>query len=211
MNLIGISGYAGSGKDEVAMILCYLSSGSTLPYKEWLDDHNELSRFSIRAFADKLKSIASVLTGIPIPMWSLRDFKDELMPPNWQPKTFVPGYPGPLRGNPVTGREFLQQLGDAIRRVNPDAFVNALFRTYSEDKKWIIPDVRMVNESNAVAERGGLLVRVYRPGVGPANEHWSETALNNYLFPEYINNDGSIDDLVVKVKSLYERRIATNA
>ena len=67
--------------------------------------------------------------------------------------------------------------------------------------KWIITDVRFLNEAKAVLDRGGILLRVNRPGnMNPAGEHPSETSLDDYkLFNHVIENEGTIEELYAKV------------
>lgn len=105
-----------------------------------------------------------------------------------------------------------------------------------EYPNWIITDTRFPNELRAVKERGGLSIkverypdfRIYRNGnvddfelvkFDPSNpihvQHWkgecqlqheSETALDNAEFDETIINDGSILDLIVKVRKVLTKR-----
>ena len=80
---------------------------------------------------------------------------------------------------------------------------------------WIITDVRFPNEAQAIKERGGIVIRVNRdseqalidkgihiPKHLRTKEHPSETALDDYEFDHVIENNGSIEELVEKVKQL---------
>ena len=58
---------------------------------------------------------------------------------------------------------------------------------------WIITDCRFPNEAEAIKDRGGIIIRVDRPGVEPVNAHPSETALDNLDFDYRIAN---VSDLV---------------
>jgi hypothetical protein len=51
---------------------------------------------------------------------------------------------------------------------------------------------------------GGKLVKVSRPGFGPANQHVSETGLEDYEWDYELQNNGSLDDLPAKVASMLE-------
>jgi len=84
--------------------------------------------------------------------------------------------------------------------------------------KWIITDVRFPNEVDAIKERGGIVIRVNRPKIKVITddlvidiihnsknfgieEHESETALDQYKDFDYVvTNDGTINDLVEKLK-----------
>ena len=80
---------------------------------------------------------------------------------------------------------------------------------------WIITDVRFPNEIKAIQDRGGIVIRVNRDDFVTNSktnerfkvkvhktEHPSETALDDYEFDHVIENDGSIEDLIDKVKQL---------
>ena len=172
--LIGISGKMGSGKDTVAQIIRELSAQ---PYQ-------------IRRFAGKVKEIASLLTGIPVCEFEKPEFKKEKLSSRW---------------GGMTVRELLQKIGtDCIRdHLHPDAWVNALFAGYMSYEFWIIPDTRFANEYLAIKDRGGIIIRVERPGI-PASDHVSETALDGYWFDYVIQNNGSLTDLAKQVKEMMD-------
>jgi hypothetical protein len=79
---------------------------------------------------------------------------------------------------------------------------------------WIITDMRFPNEMKAILEKGGITIRVvrrqtivldgakYTIGADPYNEHPSETALDDAEFDYEIINDGTIEDLIEKVKEI---------
>ena len=85
---------------------------------------------------------------------------------------------------------------------------------------WIITDVRFPDEVKAIESRGGIVIRLERdmeavlmekgihiPKHLISKEHESETALDNHEFEHVIENDGSVIDLVEKVKKiLYEAK-----
>lgn len=146
----------------------------------------------------------------------------------------------------LSPRLLLQLIGTECGReiIHPNIWVNSLFADYKGSSKakvnkedgsgyietwkeypnWIIPDVRFPNETNAIKDREGLLIRVNRlycpicsntenfeGGGDLCNEcgnflskgHPSETALDNYNNFDYtIINDSSIEDLVFKVRNI---------
>lgn len=87
---------------------------------------------------------------------------------------------------------------------------------------WIITDLRFPNELKAIKKRGGISIRVNRsmnaingkcidkckdyPNCKPCGnikpQHESETALDNATFDYTINNNGTIEDLIIKVKEI---------
>jgi hypothetical protein len=68
--------------------------------------------------------------------------------------------------------------------------------------------MRFPNEMKAVEERKGVTIRVVRPSfmvdgkVITKDLHPSETALDNAEFDYEIINDGTIEDLVEKVREI---------
>jgi hypothetical protein len=123
----------------------------------------------------------------------------------------------------LTPRKILQLLGTEAGRViiHPNIWVNSMFSEYiGVDKfraetprdpwqfpNWVITDTRFPNELEAVKERGGITIIVKRPETDHlAGDHASETALDNSTFDEVIVNDGSLEDLIEKVKEILARR-----
>jgi hypothetical protein len=108
--IIGINGYSGSGKDAVGKIIQELQ-----PEKNW----------EIKKFAGKLKTIASILTGIPEEKFEDEDYKKKNLKREWW-TTCDEGW------QPMTVRELLQKLGtDALRNgLHENVWVNALMQEY---------------------------------------------------------------------------------
>jgi len=93
MAIIGVSGYAGSGKDTVGKLIqiatCVPGSIRT-PIEELLADYDnqqwwleEQSGWKIKKWAGKLKVVASMLTGIPIEKFEDQEFKKTYLPEQW--------------------------------------------------------------------------------------------------------------------------------
>lgn len=220
--IISISGYAGSGKDLVGNIIRYLGtnksdisySGS---YNSWVMDEgmggNHYSRWTIKKWATKVKEIASLLTGIPIEKFEEQEFKKVELGTEWWTKDWnqnlneIPGVGKIYKDIPMTVREFLQRLGtDAIRdKLHENTWINALIHEYKPPyPDWVITDTRFPNELEAVKDKG-VSIWVERPGVKPINNHPSETSLDGYKFDYTIKNEGSIEELIEKVKEVYDR------
>lgn len=213
--ILGINGKIGSGKDTVGSIIQYLTSDykEIYGYLEWVERVKIYSSFpyspwKIKKFAGKLKEIAALLTGCTIEQLEDQEFKKETLGFNWRS--------GHCIGAASTYRELLQLLGTEIMRdkVHPNVWVNALMADYKEQQnydssfsypKWIITDMRFPNEIEAVKAKDGITIRVHRDihkgnaHIAPI-PHASETALDDAKFDYEIMNDGTIDDLIQKVK-----------
>lgn len=60
-------------------------------------------------------------------------------------------------------------------------------------------DVRFLTEASAIKDRGGIIIRVNRKGYSPVNSHPSEVELDDFAFDYVVENNGSINDLMKKI------------
>ena len=67
---------------------------------------------------------------------------------------------------------------------------------------WIITDMRFLNEMEAVKKRGGITIRVNRNLEESKDQHESETELDNAEFDYVIDNNGTIEELIEKVREI---------
>jgi hypothetical protein len=193
------------------------------PEHEWWLE--EQSKFEIKKFAGKLKEIASLLTGIDVEKFEDQDFKMTNLGPEWARPFY--DKESNVHYETITVRKFLQLLGTECMRMglHVNTWVNALFADYHptsnksmEDSfkeqfltgrseihyklpNWIITDMRFPNEMEAVELREGVTIKVVRPGTA-VGTHPSEIALDDAYFDHVISNDGTIEDLVEKVRQV---------
>lgn len=174
---IGLHGFAGAGKDEVAKILAEYG-------------------YERKAFADVLREALYVLN--PIVTWDsysrafrVQDIVDEV---GWED----------AKRNFDEIRRMLQVLGTEVGRqmIDQNVWVDSVFKTLDPDKKYVFTDVRFKNEHQAIDSRLGTLIKIDRPGVGPVNNHPSDQGLPDQWFDVIINNDGSLKDLHTKVRDV---------
>ena len=163
--IIGLSGYARSGKDTVAELLV-LNYG-----------------FKRVAFADGIRQALLALNPIlydgtrlneTVQMygWEVAKAKDEVR-----------------RLLQVMGTEVGRKL------IHEDVWVWRLFNSIDDNERIVIPDVRFPNEGDAIKKLGGSLWRINRRNHSAVNDHASEHAMDNYMFNHVIYNDGTLDDL----------------
>lgn len=184
MEIIAMSGFARAGKDTVGNILV------------------EEYGFKRVAFADKLREMLYQLNPIinadvfGSEYIYLQQVIDEW---GWN------GYKETIFGPEI--RRLLQRLGtEAGRQTLWDSiWIDAALTGHDEDARLIVTDARFINEFDAVISRGGYVWRVDREGVGPANDHASETEAIGYdKFSLHIQNNGTLEDLRSVVKKEYE-------
>lgn len=184
--IIGISGYARVGKDEVAKVLV------------------EEFDFIRVAFADKLRECLYALN--PTITW---DYSYGLYYTAKSVSTIQKvvdefGWDGLKKtGWGKAARELLQRFGTEVGRdiLGGNIWVEAAFRSTDEDKNYVFTDCRFSNEATAIQNLSyGVVWRVSRPGVGPINDHVSEIGLDQWAFDAMINNDGGLTDLAESVR-----------
>ena len=108
----------------------------------------------------------------------------------------------------VTVRRILQWWGTEYRRnQDPDYWTKAWSRKVEQlDLARIhvlVDDVRFINELTAIKAHGGLIIKIERPGFDGANNHTSETSLDDYTaWDGTIVNDGTLEEFKAKVGQL---------
>jgi hypothetical protein len=177
MEILGLAGYARSGKD---------TAGDALAELGW-------KRI---AFADALREFSYRLNPLIMNEWGkvtqLRWIIDEY------------GWNGYKRTQWADGiREHLQTLGTECGRelISQNIWVDATLNNLDPDGKYVISDVRFPNEVEAIRSRGGFVLRVWRPGVEPANSHGSETSLDDYRLDGLLENTGTLEQFERTVRS----------
>lgn len=175
--IIGLVGYAQTGKDEAAQTLAPLG---------W-------SRIS---FADGVREALYALDpevnyyneiGLDCTT-SVRRLVDQR---GWEEAKRFPHV-----------RELLQRMGtEAGRDIHgPDCWVDRAMRHVGPDGRHIFTDVRFPNEAAAIRACGGVLVRVTRSGVGPVNGHVSDQGVAEIECDDEWVNDGDLEAWRKKVQ-----------
>ena len=174
--IIGLSGYARSGKDTVANIL--VSQG-----------------FTRVAFADAIRESLFILN--PLVGDSLRLQECIWMNGGWEGAKILPEVRTLLQ---VFGTDVGRKL------LGENVWVDVLFSSLNPDKNYVVSDVRFENECEAILSRGGEMWRINRADVGPVNGHISDSALDSYKdFAYTINNSDSLTVLNLKVMNRLEK------
>jgi hypothetical protein len=203
-NIVALGGKKGSGKDLVGEIIQYLTSECSginnkhyRTFEEFQrfryahEDYWYLSDWDIQKFAERPAMCYQVITGVNFRKLD-RQEKEVHRP------SFV-------------------EMSNTLKQVfGSNVWVDGLFKDYEEGSKWIITDLRYVQELREVNEREGITIRIARPcsecGLYEAHkmscshnkpEDDSETALDDYQNWDYrILNDGTVEDLIEKVREI---------
>jgi len=196
--IIGLLGFAGSGKGTVADIL--VSKG-----------------FKKESFADPVKDAVAAIFGwdrnlLEGDTKESREFRETKN--DWWSYHF---------GYEVTPRLMLQKMGTEAGRdsFHPDVWIASLENRMKKNEHTVIADVRFPNECDMIRKNGGFLVRVSR-GKDPEwwedaketekfgvkvmphhpNIHYSEWAWANQECNYVISNDGTLLMLEADVKHM---------
>jgi hypothetical protein len=96
-------------------------------------------------------------------------------------------------------RPLLVEYGRTARRLDPDYWVKRLIIPKHGDVCCV--DVRYANECRYIQGLGGIIIRVHRAGVGPANEEEERTIgeIDRQFRLPSVSNDGSLSDAARKV------------
>jgi hypothetical protein len=176
VTVIGIAGYARSGKDTIADYLVkengYEKISFSTPMKE------AMYRLNPRITVNEVVNTA-LRVGVDVYDWEgLKERSPDI-------------------------RGLLQRFGTEVGRemFGEDFWVDYALNSIVDGTKVVIADVRYPNEANAIKVLGGKVFRVERDGVGPANGHASENALEGYEFDGTIHNWGTIEGLYSDVET----------
>lgn len=106
----------------------------------------------------------------------------------------------------VTPRHMMQTLGTEWGRamVHNDLWTRVIMHSMPPEGA-IISDVRFVNEAELIRQRGGVVLKIERPGTGTGDGHVSETPLPEHLVSATILNNGTPDDLIAKAVAIISR------
>jgi hypothetical protein len=182
MTILGLAGYARSGKDTAAGVL-------------------ENFGFRRIAFADKLREFMYVMNPrIHSGHGTYCNLQDIIDSHGWD------GYKETVWSSDI--RRWMQVVGtDCVRDIlGKDTWVNATLNSLDPEQNYVITDVRFPNEVERIRQmRGGYVIRVWRPEIKPALNHISETALDDMVLDGIWENVGTREDFERVVRSRFTR------
>lgn len=226
MSIIAISGRKNSGKDLVGKIIQYLlidwnkvvenyDIKKPLTFEQYQNsafNGENLSGWEIKKFAGKVNEAYKIITGVDF--LSLPREEKELQ-----------------RADFIKFAEWVKEIfGDDVwikglmREYKPNYFGgidtydekgNHISKPIKIGSDWVITDLRRKNELKAVKEKGGITIRVNRNifkynddisyvtnPIFETEQHISETELDNETFDYYIDNNGTVEELIDKIKEI---------
>jgi hypothetical protein len=220
--LIGINGKIGAGKDTVGEIiqkLCFTNTNQNYEIKKFAGKLKQIASLLTGIPVEKFEDQEFKKTILGSEWGTVKE----------NPLNSIPVFEDVKFNHLMSVRELLQKLGTEAMRdgLHTNVWVNALFADYKrsshwEDRfydelnkkgfagreevwsnypNWIITDMRFPNELEAVVEKGGITIRVVRPET-VTGEHPSEIALDGHIVHYEIINDGTIEDLIDKVREI---------
>lgn len=222
--IIGISGRMGSGKDTIGTIiqgLLLTNKNQSSEIKKFAGKLKQIASILTGIPVKKFEDQKFKTTLLDVEWGTVQNV----------PLNSIPPFADMQFNVMMSVREFLQKLGTEAMRdgLHTNVWVNALFADYKdvyigdwgqgnhmyEKPNWIITDMRFPNEMEAVKEREGITIRVVRPKPREMflmnattvidtriPEHPSETALDDAEFDYEIINDGTMEELVKKVRDI---------
>ena len=172
--IIGLSGYAQSGKDTVA---------------EYLINNHGFVRV---AFADPIRDALYALDPIVEGTKTV------------QPIVDLYGWEDAKKEFPEIRRMLQRFGTEVARTLwNENFWVKQAFAKIKQYENVVVTDVRYINEADAISSLpDGKVWRVVRDDVGPVNRHASETQLDTYPFDEMITNNSTKENLYKTISSL---------
>ncbi|MGV0982364.1 MAG: hypothetical protein ACOYB0_08390 [Polynucleobacter sp.] len=197
-HVIGMTGYARSGKDTAARAIKQIDPGA-----------------AVRAFADALRVEVARAFELPTIAFTSDEYKDiplvECAIERCTDARFVTRMKS--IGQSLTDyrapRDLMQLWGTEYRRaLDGDAYwIDRLFNWFRTQRDapttWVIPDVRYPSEATAIMNQGGEVWRIVHPNVGRRSTHSSELYVPHIAMTRVVFNDGTADELMAKVQRIY--------
>lgn len=187
--IVGLTGYAGSGKDTAAAVLL-------------------VKGYERIAFADKLKEGLYALNPIvaAVPEVGLVEHGRENMGVKLAPGVGIE-YLRLADAVDAVGWDEAKKLGEIralAQRYGTEAgrnihgsqcWVDLAMEQLIPGVDYVFTDARFASEVEAIQRAGGIIVRIDRPGTEPVNTHVSDTGVDDLHVDYTILNDGTIGQL----------------
>ena len=172
--ILGLSGYAQTGKDTIASYLIEKYGFTRVSFADPIRE--ALYRLNPKITVADMRgvSLASAVDGLG---WDNVKVESE------------------------DARQLLQRMGTEVGReiFGENFWVDQAMQKASEHDKVVFTDVRYPNELAAILGASGAVWRVVKNGVEAVNRHASETALDDHIFDYIIFNNDTKESLYESV------------
>lgn len=175
--IIGLSGYARSGKDTIADHLVekhgFIKLSFATPMRE-----------ALYRLDPEIRDSGNLTYGFcqAVDLFGWEEMKNHF-----------PSYRG-----------LMQRMGTEVGRdmFGENFWVEQAFKQIPDGANVVFADTRFLNEAEAIRAAGGQIWRTDRPGINAANNHISEVNLDDYDFDHRILNYGPLEELHTVVTTL---------
>jgi len=173
--IIGLTGYAQSGKDTVAKILV------------------ENYGFIRIAFADRIRDL----------VFEMNPMIDNIAGEPRFLRDFITHYGWEDAKKSAHIRRILQTTGVGARKVfGEDFWIEQGMRQVDGENNYVFTDVRFINEAESIKMfEDSQIWRIKRLGVEAVNSHISEHEMDGYHVDQIFTNNTTIEDLQLMVKT----------
>lgn len=178
--LIGLTGFAGTGKDTVRQIL------------------ERQHGYTGLALADPLRHMLTALllqSGQSTSYINLRELKEEVIPALGVSYRYLMQTLGTEWGRAIHPDFWTRIAQSRLDQLRTETF---------GPQAYVISDVRFESEAQWIRSQGGVIWRVYRADAAPVRAHQSETEMIRMMHDEEIANNGTIDALEARVQRALE-------
>lgn len=170
--IIGLSGFARSGKDTVGRLLGAYG-------------------YAPLSLADPIREALQIIDPMVLAQgrqeYGLAEYIEEY------------GWEEAKDRNPRV-RPLMQRTGDAMKKVvGEDVWIRAALSKMVPGKSYVITDVRFDLEAEVLREAGAVIVRIDRPGYGKQTDHRSDRVISPHLVDAILRNDGTAVELPAEI------------
>ena len=175
--IVGLSGYAQSGKSTVADFLVTANGYSRIKFADGLKNMLRVMGLTEEQIEGKEKETPCALLCNQTPRYAMQTLGTE-----W--------------GRHIVGEDLWVNIWEHLTSV-----------TLAQAQRVVVDDIRFLNELNRVTSMGGMVIRIVRPGYGQLNPHPSESALEDVKWQHILHNDSSKAVLFKNlIEMLYKRK-----
>jgi hypothetical protein len=177
LRIIGLTGFAGTGKDTV---------------REMLERDHDFCGF---AFADPIRQMLRALmdeNGIHSAYMDERRLKETTIPGLGVSYRYMAQTLGTEWGRNCMGPTFWTDI----------AAQHLAALRQSGGRLFVVSDVRFDNEAQWIKDAGGEIWRISRQAAEPVRAHASEAEIDRIRHDQWIHNDGTVEDLWCAVAAL---------